>query len=382
MLLQDEGKAQKPKYFIRPKGSIDMGIHEFRTDLIKSIYKHVYRTLEDNFDYDRYNYDGVDRSKTINVLQHSNYLNFVLDNLELFYESSVIFSDTASRNLYIQLIKYRSLGHAHIRIKEDKTWAGEKALRAKAATYVARPSEIAFHGVFGELKHHVIIAPEGNKVKIDAWSVNIAFGLGSGNHRQYYFERDGVRIQPEKGDYVIDGGACFGDTSIFFSCSVGPTGKLFAFEPLPVHADIIQYNIEQNALTDQITIVAAGIGDVSNHVNAIGGELKAVANPGFSIVGKEMQIPILSLDNYFESQGVEKIDFIKMDIEGFELNALKGAALTIEKHKPKLAISLYHKPQDYFEIPLYLKKRFPFYRFYLDHYTIFDEETVLYAIAE
>jgi FkbM family methyltransferase len=359
-----------------------MGIHEFRTDLIESIYKHLYLRIEDNFDYDRFSYDGIDRSKNIYPLTHADYLNFVLDNLEAFYESSLMFSDVASRNLYIQLIKYRSLGHPHIRIKEDKTWTSEKALRVKAATYAVRPSEIDFHGQSGELKHHEIISPEGNKIKIDAWSANIAYGLGSGNHRQYYFERDGVSIQPEKGDYVIDGGACFGDTSIFFSCSVGPTGKIFAFEPLPVHANIVKYNIDQNALTDQITIVAAGLGDASNHVNAVGDEFKAAASPGFSILGKEMQVPILSIDNFVESQGVEKIDFIKMDIEGFELKALKGAALIIEKHKPKLAISLYHKIEDYFEIPLYLKTRFPFYRLYLDHYTIFDQETVLYAIAD
>lgn len=49
------------------------------------------------------------------------------------------------------------------------------------------------------------------------------------------------------------------------------------------------------------------------------------------------------------------------------------------RHQPKLAISLYHKIGDFFEIPLFLKEHFPFYKFYLDHYTIFGEETVRYA---
>ena len=92
-------------------------------------------------------------------------------------------------------------------------------------------------------------------------------------------------------------------------------------------------------------------------------------------------MPIVSIDDFVEGQGAKKIDFIKMDVEGFELNALRGAARTMEKHRPKLAISLYHKPQDFFEIPIYLKDVFPFYRLYLEHYTIFGEETVLYAIA-
>jgi hypothetical protein len=71
-----------------------------------------------------------------------------------------------------------------------------------------------------------------------------------------------------------------------------------------------------------------------------------------------------------------------MDVEGFELKALKGASSTIAKFRPKLAISLYHKPEDFFEIPIYLKSYYPFYRLYLDHYTIHAEETVLYAIAD
>jgi FkbM family methyltransferase len=380
--LGDKEATREPKYFEILMDQMDMGIHEFRTDLIQSLYTHIYRRVEDNFDYERYSHDGVDRSKLINVSKHANYLNFVLDNIESLYESCNILSDIASRNLYIQLIKYRSLGHAHIRIKEDKTWTSEKALRDKAATYVTRPSEMIFQGLLGDLQHHEIMTAEGKQIKIDAWCINIAYGLGSGNDRQYYFERDGVCIRPEKGDYVIDGGACFGDTSIFFSCSVGSTGKIFAFEPLPRHINIVKYNIHQNALSDQITLVSAGIGEASNHIDAIGNGLRALASPGFSIVGNETQVPVLCIDDFVNSRNIVKMDFIKMDIEGFELNAIKGAALTIEKHKPKLAISLYHKPQDFFEIPIYLKTHFPFYRFYLDHYTIFDEETVLYAIAD
>ena len=88
-----------------------------------------------------------------------------------------------------------------------------------------------------------------------------------------------------------------------------------------------------------------------------------------------------TLDILFDSVTFHNIDFIKMDVEGFELSALKGAAETIGKYKPKLAISLYHKPEDFLEIPMYLKSKYPFYRFYLDHYTIHNEETVLYATA-
>lgn len=71
--------------------------------------------------------------------------------------------------------------------------------------------------------------------------------------------------------------------------------------------------------------------------------------------------------------------FIKMDIEGAELEALEGAKNTIVKSKPKLAICLYHKPDDLWKIPLYLKKLVPEYKFYIRHHSKVRWETVLYA---
>ena len=73
---------------------------------------------------------------------------------------------------------------------------------------------------------------------------------------------------------------------------------------------------------------------------------------------------------------------IKMDIEGAELDALKGAEASIRKHRPKLAISLYHNPEDIETIPRYLAGLDLGYRFYLEHHTIYQNETVLFAMAD
>ena len=68
-----------------------------------------------------------------------------------------------------------------------------------------------------------------------------------------------------------------------------------------------------------------------------------------------------------------------MDIEGAELNALKGAEETIRAFRPKLAISAYDKDNDLFDLADYLNSLAIGYRFYLDHFTIFHEETILFA---
>ena len=69
-----------------------------------------------------------------------------------------------------------------------------------------------------------------------------------------------------------------------------------------------------------------------------------------------------------------------MDIEGSEMAALRGAKDTITKNKPKLAICLYHKPQDIWEIPIYIKKILPECKIYIRHHTDLLNETVCYAI--
>lgn len=94
--------------------------------------------------------------------------------------------------------------------------------------------------------------------------------------------------------------------------------------------------------------------------------------------GLESKEPnLIAINNFFKDK--ETPTFIKMDIEGAELEALEGAKTTIVKNKPKLAICLYHKPDDLWKIPLYLKDLVPEYKFYIRHHGKVRWETVLYA---
>jgi hypothetical protein len=71
--------------------------------------------------------------------------------------------------------------------------------------------------------------------------------------------------------------------------------------------------------------------------------------------------------------------FIKMDIEGSEMDALYGAKETIIRNKPKLAICIYHKPEHLYQIPLLIHEWVPEYKLYIRHHSHYDSETVLYA---
>lgn len=88
-------------------------------------------------------------------------------------------------------------------------------------------------------------------------------------------------------------------------------------------------------------------------------------------------VDVIRLDDYLDGAPVT---FIKMDIEGAEHEALRGAEKTIRLYKPKLAISIYHKPFDFITIPKYILTVNNEYKIYFRHYSDNPAETVMYAI--
>lgn len=90
-------------------------------------------------------------------------------------------------------------------------------------------------------------------------------------------------------------------------------------------------------------------------------------------------VDVTTIDKFCTERNVFP-DFIKMDIEGAELSALKGGMEIIKKYRPQLAISIYHSSEDFVNIPLYLSENLENYKFRIGHYSDAIIETVLYAI--
>ena len=94
------------------------------------------------------------------------------------------------------------------------------------------------------------------------------------------------------------------------------------------------------------------------------------------ITGGMCKVPVTSLDIALAGK---RVTFIKMDVEGAELKGLQGAENIIRTWKPKLAISVYHKNTDLWEIPQVILEYNPEYRFYMRHYYFTQHESLLYA---
>jgi len=175
-------------------------------------------------------------------------------------------------------------------------------------------------------------------------------------------------------EVFVDGGAYIGDTAREFAALAQKAGAryhIYAFEV----DDTVFPAVEQEAAADQhITPVKKGL---YNRNGEIRFSTQPNGNSGVDATG-DTAIDVVRLDNFMG--GKAPPTFIKMDIEGSEMNALEGAEQIIRANKPKLAICLYHKPGDLWEIPLFIKNLYPEYRFYMRAYRDLPVEYVLYAI--
>lgn len=149
----------------------------------------------------------------------------------------------------------------------------------------------------------------------------------------------------EPNDVFIDVGASIGLMSLFASkkCT---NGKIFSFEPQKERFEIISKNVELNKCKN-VQIFNNGLGDkeaqLQLHTDVFSPSIVDIENSK----GKSELIDILVLDNVLLSKGVEKVKFIKIDVEGFELNVLKGAEkLLSRKDAPIVCIEYVKRLQN------------------------------------
>ncbi|QTH42267.1 FkbM family methyltransferase [Cohnella sp. LGH] len=186
-----------------------------------------------------------------------------------------------------------------------------------------------------------------------------------------YFEAPIITPQPN--EVFIDAGCYDCGTALLFKewCG-GDYDKIYAFEPDTTNYRNCQSIIYREEIRN-IELLNAGVWSRDDRLqfDARGDSASSIDSEGVN------SINVRSIDSVLQGA---RATFIKMDIEGAELEALKGARETIVKYRPRLAICVYHKPEDMLEIQLFLQSLVPDYQFYIRHYSFADNETVLYAV--
>lgn len=189
---------------------------------------------------------------------------------------------------------------------------------------------------------------------------------------EQYFNASFMTFEEE--EIFVDAGCCDLSSSIRLKDHCKTLKRVYAFEPdrhnfnkcekaASLHfKDGVVKIIGKGTWSENKTIRFDSSSDGMSHISESGGT----------------SVEVVAIDDVIASD--EKVTFIKMDIEGAELESLKGARHTIQRCKPKLAICIYHKAEDMYEIPLYIKELVPEYKLYVRHHSNGASETVLYAM--
>ena len=180
----------------------------------------------------------------------------------------------------------------------------------------------------------------------------------------------------KNGDIVIDAGSFTGNTSLYFSNLVGNNGKVICFEPDPTNFMYLDTNIKKSNRTNILPINAA-LNSCTQLINFNTMDNGNKAGARIDTAGIA-EIQAYSIDDFVNDNRIKKINFIKMDIEGAELDAIEGAKHTIQCMHPRMAICVYHKPDDMVSIPHAVLSLNPNYKLYLKHNSPKRIETVMF----
>lgn len=171
-----------------------------------------------------------------------------------------------------------------------------------------------------------------------------------------YYDYD--LISCSRDEVFVDLGAYTGDSATAFIDSYGHYKRIYCYEITPATVDELRENLKNH---EQVEIRNAGVGKEKgvmylDEPDQVDSAHRLNQNSGY-------EIEVVTLDEDIE----EKVTFIKMDIEGAELDAIEGAQRHIREEHPKMAVCTYHNNSHIWEIPRKLKEYNPDYRLYMRH---------------
>ena len=143
-------------------------------------------------------------------------------------------------------------------------------------------------------------------------------------------------------DIVLDAGANEGSLTVVYSQKIGVKGKVFAFEPDTKNIEILKHNMSLNKKYNNIELVKKALWNKKDTIEFF--EAGTVASSIFYEDKNSQRVTIqaISIDCFMSTKKINRLNFVKMDIEGAEIEALKGSINTIEKYRPDFAIASYH----------------------------------------
>lgn len=188
------------------------------------------------------------------------------------------------------------------------------------------------------------------------------YNLGEMSLKLYGIGADGVMA----GDVVLDCGANVG-TFTRIALAAG-AAKVVAFEIDPRNVECLRRNFRQEAAEGRVIVMDKGVWNSAGTV-----EVKIYQNSNWNTAvmpdrpetqekPRIMTLPVTSIDQAVEQLGLERVDFIKMDVEGAEVEALRGARRTLQRFRPRLSVATENLPDDIERVPTVIREIVPEYQ--------------------
>ncbi|GGI58047.1 FkbM family methyltransferase [Winogradskyella haliclonae] len=279
------------------------------------------------------------------------------------------------KELLVSLLAYRLLGYKKVKLPRNNAHYWKAIEKAKS---IADPNDTYDPNFIHFILNRFDLKPIGYDI---SFYFSITGVVMDYIIEQYAYSIDNKKlVSVEKDDIVLDLGACWGDTALYFAHHCGDNGKVYSFEFIPGNIKLFHKNLALNPkLASRINLVEHPVSNVSNdkiYFKDRGPGSQVKFEPFDDQTGITHTV---SIDDFVTTNNIERVDFIKMDIEGAEPLALEGAINTIKKHRPKLAIAIYHSLSDFAKIPNWILNLDLDYEIFIDHFTIHAEETICFA---
>jgi FkbM family methyltransferase len=154
---------------------------------------------------------------------------------------------------------------------------------------------------------------------------------------------------------------------------IGASGKVYAFEPRA-----LLENQSDDYELNNVEVLPKALWDKNTTMYFLENSGRTVVST--HNVSDSTRVDGISIDEFIQENDIKSLQLIKFDIEGAEMEGLRGGAESIKKFRPNMVISIYHKLEHFFEIPIYLKSILPDYRFKFGLNHPFGVGTLLFAI--
>jgi FkbM family methyltransferase len=164
---------------------------------------------------------------------------------------------------------------------------------------------------------------------------------------------DVIRRFVHRGHVCLDAGANVGAFTLALAKQAAPSGRVFAFEPGPFLVERLRRNLALNSPLERITtVVPMGLADIEGQLPWAENKAQP-GNAGFMLDTVDEVIPVTTVDAFFGQHPLERLDFVKIDVEGMEYEVLKGGLQTWQRFRPILYFETLPPFEQFRRLPLF-----------------------------